>query len=135
MTIFDYKHYFVNRKWLWTAITRATDLNNIWFYDYSEEVNDLPVLKSYFKKKIEGYKQQDKKDQRKCSDNYVSVDWLMKCVNKPCQQCGCNLEYNIKSNVTTSNITAQRIDNSQDHNLNNIVPMCRVCNCSLSNKF
>ena len=38
MTIFDYKYHFVNRRWLWTAITRATDLNNVWFYEYNETI-------------------------------------------------------------------------------------------------
>jgi hypothetical protein len=39
------------------------------------------------------------------------------------------------SNVPSSTITAQRLDNHKDHNLDNIVPMCEICNVSLSNKF
>jgi hypothetical protein len=135
MTIFDYKYHFVDRRWLWTAITRATDLNNVWFYEYTEKPFNLNGIKGYFAKKIEGYKSQDAKANRAISNNYVSVDWLMKCINEPCYECGCNLELNFDSGFPTSNITAQRLDNSLDHNLDNIVPMCVVCNCALSNKF
>ena len=135
MTIFDYKYHFVNRRWLWTAITRATDLNNVWFYEYSEKTFNTKIIKSYFCKKIEGYKLQDTKANRTLSDNYVTVDWLEKCINKPCCHCGCNLELNFDTAFPTSNITAQRTDNSQDHNLDNIIPMCDICNKSLSNKF
>ena len=84
---------------------------------------------------MKGYKLQDTKDQRTISDNYVTVDWLMKCINKPCCECGCNLELEPDSAFLSSNITAQRVDNSQCHSLDNIIPMCRICNCSLSNKF
>ena len=135
MTIFDYKYHFVNRRWLWTAITRATDLNNVWFYDYNEKAFNTKIIKSYFCKKVEGYKLQDTKANRTLSDNYVTVDWLEKCINKPCCHCGCNLELNFDTAFPTSNITAQRTDNSQDHNLDNIIPMCDICNKSLSNKF
>ena len=31
ITIFDYNHCLVNKNWIWTAITRATDLNNVSF--------------------------------------------------------------------------------------------------------
>ena len=135
MTIHDYKYHFVNRRWLWTAITRATDLNNVWFIKYNEKPFDDKPIRSYLHKKIEGYKLQDKKAQRIISNNYVTVDWLMKSVNKSCCECGCNLELNLNSSFPTSNITAQRLDNSIDHNIDNIIPMCDICNCSLSNKF
>ena len=36
ITIFDHKFTYVNRKWLYTAITRATDLKQVYFYDYDE---------------------------------------------------------------------------------------------------
>ena len=133
MTIHDYKYHFVERKWLWTAITRATDLNNVWFYQYNEQPFDDKPIRSYFRKKIEGYKIQDNKANRTISNNYITVDWLMNCINKRCDHCGCNLEIN--SGFLSSNITAHRVDNNICHNLDNIIPMCDICNCSLSNKF
>ena len=135
MTIFDYKYHFVKRKWLWTAITRAEDLNNVWFYEYADKPVNMNGITAYFHNKIEGYKAQDNKATRTISNNYVTGDWLVNCINKSCCHCGCNLELNFDSGFPSSNITAQRNDNSMDHNLDNMVPMCRICNCSLSNKF
>ena len=36
ITIFDYKYEHVSREWLYVAITRATDLNNAYSYEYTE---------------------------------------------------------------------------------------------------
>ena len=33
ITIFDYRFKHVSREWLYVATTRATDLNNIYFYN------------------------------------------------------------------------------------------------------
>ena len=52
VTIFDWNHYFVDKKWVWTAITRATNLDDLYFYDYDDE--DIKIeseLKQYFTKK------------------------------------------------------------------------------------
>lgn len=42
VTIFDWNHYFVDKKWLWTAITRATNLDDLYFYDYAPSVHGTP---------------------------------------------------------------------------------------------
>ena len=36
VTIFDWNHYFVDKKWLWTCLTRATNLDDVYFYDYDD---------------------------------------------------------------------------------------------------
>ena len=38
VTIFDSKFAHVNRKWLYTAATRTTELKNVLFYDYDEKL-------------------------------------------------------------------------------------------------
>ena len=50
ITIFDYKYKYVSRKWIWTAITRATNLDNVYFYDYVETDDDYvqQVARTYF---------------------------------------------------------------------------------------
>ena len=56
LTIFDYKFFFVSRKWLWAAIGRARNLDDVYFYDYSEDEEfNLNLIKAYFKNKIKGY--------------------------------------------------------------------------------
>ena len=52
VTIFDYKHYFCSRKWLWTAITRATDLDNVYFYNYEDDVLNASLIRDYFEKNV-----------------------------------------------------------------------------------
>jgi hypothetical protein len=135
LTIFGYKHYHATRKWLWTAITRATDLNMVMFYEYEEseeeENKKMKKLKTYFQKKVDRYKAQDKQAKRPLSKDYVNVDWLMKCVGVPCSNCQCCLEYDFDADAVSSNISAQRVDNKLDHCLSNIIPMCVKCNCSL----
>ena len=138
VTIFDWNHYFVDKKWLWTAITRATNLDDLYFYDYvstqkgedqrgDEEVKMDSELKQYFNKKISGYKTQDQNAKRPISNNYITVDWCLNNFKSTCVNCNCAFEYENGK----SNFTAQRLDNALDHNLDNIIPMCKLCNCSL----
>ena len=50
--------------YIWTALTRSTNLNNVQIYEHSkEEVMSLKRswVRLYFNQKIQGYKQQDKK--------------------------------------------------------------------------
>ena len=52
--IFDYKDTFVNWRWLWTAITRATQIEHVYFYRYNNDKDDNfnnNLLRSYFEKK------------------------------------------------------------------------------------
>ena len=36
ITIFDHKFAYANMRWLYTAVTRATDINKVSFYNYEE---------------------------------------------------------------------------------------------------
>jgi hypothetical protein len=40
VTIFDYKHKLVTWRWLWTAITRATHLDGVYYYIYNNNKDD-----------------------------------------------------------------------------------------------
>jgi hypothetical protein len=137
ITIFDYKYKFVDRNWFYVAVTRATDLNNVYFYNYKED-NDLydTFINSYFERKILQYIKQDKTAKRDIDeDNYVNVDWLTRCINQNCRECNTNLYLDIDDNhYISSNITANRLNNLESHHLQNIEPMCCICNCSLSNR-
>ena len=134
ITIFDYQHFFCTRKWIWTAITRATELNNVYFYDYTETKMVESMTKSYFEKKVLGYKTQDKLANRKVSKDYVNVKWFMDAVNQCCSNCSCSFDISFTDGNIRSNITADRIRNDEDHNIENIQPMCSYCNCCKSNK-
>ena len=92
----------------------------------------LLSLETTLKKKCEGYKRQDKIANRTIpTDNYVDADWFMKNVKADscCFECGCGLTISTESGVS-SNITAQRMDNSISHTIDNCMPMCLRCNCA-----
>jgi len=56
---------------------------------------------------------------------------LMDCINTRCGGCGNKLTLDIDDNyIVSSDITAQRLDNTLPHTLDNIEPMCIKCNCS-----
>ena len=137
ITIFDYRFKYVCRNWLWVAITRATDLNNVYFYDYKED-NSLSdtLINSYFERKIAGYIKQDLQAKRTINkDNFVNVEWLNNCINQTCRYCNTDLYIDLDNNdYITSNITANRINNKEAHHLDNIEPCCINCTCSLSNR-
>jgi hypothetical protein len=129
----------MSRQWLWTAITRATSLDNVYFYEYNEPALNKDLVLSYFKRRVEGYKEQDvertgKKLPKEVKDNYVTPKWLVECVNKCCPVCNNELYIGFRDGNTYTNITADRIDNSLYHTLDNIRPRCRMCNCSQSNR-
>ena len=88
-------------------------------------------LINYFKNKVEGYRQQDKRASREINeDNYVDVEWCMDRLQSTCGKCGCDFYFETKKGVVTSNFTAQRIDNDHNHSKDNIIAYNNYCNCS-----
>ncbi|MFM7978348.1 MAG: C-terminal helicase domain-containing protein, partial [Candidatus Fonsibacter sp.] len=61
ITIFDHKFVYVSRKWLYTAVTKATDPKQVYFYDYDEIAEKENDIIPYFAKKVDKYNQQEKK--------------------------------------------------------------------------
>ena len=107
------------------------------FYEYKERELNNDLILAYFKRRVAGYKQQDMertKDRlpKEVIDNYVTPEWLDSCANKICSgKCNNMLYVHFRDGNTYTNITAQRLDNSLYHTLDNIQPMCKNCNCSL----
>ena len=100
-------------------------------YDYDDEdIKMESELKQYFTKKINGYKAQDQKASREISSNYVNIEWCVSNFKNKCSNCNCDFHYEDGK----SNFTAQRLDNELDHNLENIKPYCKLCNCSVSTR-
>ena len=135
ITIFDCNTPYVDRYFIWTALTRSTNLNNVQIYEHSkEEVMSLKRswVKLYLNKKIQGYKQQDKKSGRQHnSDDYIDSEWfkLQYRNNKKCPLCNTLFEVSIlEDNKVTSNITADRIDNNKSHIKSNCNLVCVSCN-------
>ena len=126
---------YVDKYWIYTAITRCRDLNNITIYIHSgKEVKRLEQskIKQYINMKIEGYKDQDKQAGRVIdTKEYVDYKWYENesCTNNCCYHCGCGFELGLDGNSNVfSNITFDRIDNSICHSKGNLVLSCLDCN-------
>ena len=123
----------VTREWLYTAITRCVDLNNVSFYHNVEAEQEIveQKLMNYFKNKIEAYKQQDRKAGRELNlDNYVDVDWCMDRLQSTCGKCGCDFYFETKKGNINSNFSCQRTDNNFSHTKDNCIAYCVDCNCA-----
>ena len=84
---------------------------------------------------MEKYRQQDKKANRPIDDaSFITKEWLMSCVGKPCGSRGDCLTYNISQGKIDCNLTALRVCNSEARHLDNVVPNCVYCNTAMSNR-
>ena len=135
ITIFDWKFFHVDRKWIWTAITRSTDLKRVKFYEYSENPKNMEHMLQYFAKKVERYKMQDRKAKRQIDEaNYITKELLLGWVGKSCNSCGDCLIYSRVAGKVDCNLTAQRVDCNEGHVVCNVVPYCIYCNTAMSNR-
>jgi dephospho-CoA kinase len=135
ITIFDWGNFFVNRKSLWTAVTRARSLDSIYFWKYDEKPENMNKLMEYFEQQVKRYKGQDLKAKRPFDeDNYITPNWLRSCIGTACQRCGDALNYEIVDRKVVCNLSAQRLDNTEPHEKDNCVPYCAMCNTSVSDR-
>ena len=135
ITIFDHKFAHASRIWLYTAVTRATDLKKVFCYDYDKGKEGAKEAEQYFARKVERYRQQDEKAKRLIDDEaYITKEWLMGCVGKSCGSCGDCLTYSKAHGKVECNLTAQRLNNDAAHHVDNIVPYCVYFNAYMSNR-
>ena len=135
ITIFDANTPYVDRYWVYTAISRARELDKVTIYIHSgREIAKLEESKKkqYINMKIENYRDQDKLASREIdSKKYVDYNWFVNesFSNDICYHCGCGFELGLdEHNNVFSNITFDRIDNSLAHNKDNLVLSCLECN-------
>jgi hypothetical protein len=134
---FDYQNKLANWRWLWTAITRATQIENVYFYKYNNDKEDKftnDLVRSYFDQHIIGYRMQDKLGHGEILKYYITSNWFMDKLGATCNMCKCELIYTIHENgAITSNITADRIYHNIYHSFNNCKICCVRCNASKYN--
>jgi 5-methylcytosine-specific restriction endonuclease McrA len=132
ITILDWRFKFVNRKWLYTAVTRATELRNVMFYSgrtANHTMQDERILDKYLIAKVAHYRKQDRDAGRKINqETYVTPEWLKAQYGKNCSSCGDCLTFEIRGNQVVSNLTADRFGNGLDHTVDNVIPLCCTCN-------
>jgi hypothetical protein len=125
-----------DRNFFWTALTRATNFNNVTVFIHSdEEVVKLGYsrLLRYFKDKVDGYKHQDENKNRDITKGYITGDWILEQykANDSCVHCQSpfDIDFDEDHNMT-SNLTVDRIDNSKAHTKANCCLSCLHCNVS-----
>ena len=140
-TIFDCDAPHVNRNFVWTALTRASNMSNISIFKmnvYKASALEKSKRNQYFENKIKNYKEQDKKANREIdTENYIDWDWIVEIFEKQnaiCNICKSSLEVVLKNGSITSNVSADRINNKICHTKKNCVLTCVQCNCAKSNK-
>lgn len=137
-TIFDVNTPYVDRFFIWTAITRATDLDNVNIFVHSDtEVDNMArsKRKQYWEHKVENYKKQDQNAGRAFEkDKFIDADWIKEAYSKlPVKACSCcrtPYETVIEqgTGTVTSNLTVDRIDNDLAHLKTNCQLLCKTCN-------
>ena len=142
-TIFDTNVAYTDRRWIYTAITRATYFENITIFKHSEkecQMLEKCKYKQYFDLKIQNYINQDvlagRIKQNKEGlifkglyiDNYVSYDWIMNQPNFKCYLCGCIFDFDLEDSRVNSNFSIDRQDNRLPHTKDNCKLCCVNCN-------
>ena len=135
VTLFDCNTPYVDRHFVWTAITRVRDLNNITYFEHSDnEVQALEDsrLKQYLKLKIDGYKKQDIEAKRCINkEMFIDINWFCDQVktHDRCPMCNYKYYYVIdERNDIRCNISVDRLDNSLAHEKENCHLLCIECN-------
>ena len=86
---------------------------------------------NYFERKTLNDKEQDRKAKRSIPrEGYINTQWFLDNINNQYNYCGCGFTIDMKNGNTIINLTAQRKDNELTHTIENIIPFCKLCNCS-----
>ena len=128
LTIFDIQHFMVDNDWVYTAITRATSLSQIYIYTGSYPYQDsLKKLKWEITKRIDAHKTSDALNDKPFFGKYVSVEWVLKKLKK-CKMCKfCNKHFDASN---PESFSIDRKDNNIGHIEMNCQIICRRCNVS-----
>jgi hypothetical protein len=123
-------HEGITKEWLYTAVTRTSDLDNVYFLAQSLYMENVMRV---FKTMVRRYRDQDKDKNRKICDKFVTVESLYEMwkKNKKCRCCGETMSF---TTGHVNKITANRLRNSEAHHMDNVELLCYNCNRSLSDR-
>ena len=126
ITIWDFWNNFVNKYWLYTAITRTTELSNVRiFTGKQKDLTDM--LKEKIVKMIKFHKESDAKACREWNGDYIDVEYVLEELKNTsnCKYCGEPID--ITGNECFS---VDRINNDLAHIKSNCQIICVTCNVS-----
>ena len=119
ITIFDADSPYTNRRWIWTALTRARKLENVQFYLMNEELKDILYeckIKQHFTIMID--------KMNKTSEKKYMIDDVYELIdnNTNCKMCNCLYFADVEDGEIKTNTNIQIVDN----NLNICCMKCRI---------
>ena len=119
----------VSKKWLYVALTRNKDFNNVYVFKGQPNVS---INNSDIDRKIIGYMRQDALAKRAIDDSlYVDNSWVLIQSKKQCHRCSrCFEVMNLDNKNDDNDWTIDRIDNNIAHEKDNCTLMCLKCNIS-----
>lgn len=130
-TIFDSNLCYTDRKYIWTAITRARNLEQVRIFIHNQKEQDDFISKKliqYFNLQI----QELKKNDRLIFDNidknkYITAEFIFNKLNEikyRCMETNQKLDLYINDNILSSNIKLDLIDLTQPAYFDNIKIIC-----------
>ena len=130
-TIYDWNK--MNTKLKYTALSRAKSPEQV---HISKIVipRSPDTFESNIRKKIQGYKEQDKKNKFKNNIKVQDVKELYEVQNGECKFCGCGMLKTFKAN-DDKQFSVDRIDSKSGHTKDNIQLLCWGCNRSKQNRM
>jgi hypothetical protein len=126
ITIFDIGSWFVDKFWIYTAITRATQICDITIYRGKVDDGKLELI-SQIENMIVGHIHADAEKDREIVGEYITTKWVLETLKKvkTCKYCKCCL-----TNSGNECFSIDRKDNNLAHTKVNCQIICRNCNVS-----
>lgn len=113
--------------WLWTALTRCTDIGQITIYYNENEIGSFQRrLRGMCFQLLRGYIEQDKAAGRSWkSGEYMTLDWMVEKL-KCGACCYCGEPFDLSHDMGC--FSFDRIDGEKAHTKDNVQVVCRYCN-------
>ena len=126
ITIFDINSWFVDKYWIYTAITRATAIEDITIFNGKVDDGKLELINK-IERDIVGHIHADLNKNRETVGEYITVKWVLDTLKKvkTCKYCkGC-------LDISGQNcFSVDRLDNKLAHVKTNCQIICLKCNVS-----
>jgi len=121
ITIFEIDHPYASIEWLYTAITRTTDLSKVSIFRGTLPKMP-PVDTRAIRKRISQHQQADRKAGRTFDGaSYITVKWITDTLERT-HYCPCGRSLGV------NNYSVDRINNALPHTLINCRIICKPCN-------
>ena len=128
--IADFRSKFVSKQWLYSAVSRTRDLDNVYFLE--QNLHDANV-ESMLTRMVAGYKHQDMlrfgaypSDEGYIDPLYIRSEFQR--IGGKCAMCGDFMGFETRS---ATKVTVNRQDNALAHTIENCELICLRCNSSM----